>query len=90
VDRLLVDHQRAKVLGEALKHCSVVASVLPVYTNIVVFQILPSLEVPQVILQLKSKGVLCAAFGPQQIRLVTHLDFTDTMLDYTLSVLKAL
>ncbi len=90
VDRLLVDHQRAKVLGEALQRCSVVASVLPVYTNIVVFQILTSLEVPQVILKLKSKGVLCAAFGPKQIRLVTHLDFTDTMLDYTLSVLKAL
>ena len=90
IDRLSVDHQRAKVLGDALKKCSFVASVMAVHTNIVVFQILDSLKVPEVLSVLQSKGILAAAFGPQQIRLVTHLDFTDAMLDYTLVVLNDL
>lgn len=63
---------------------------MAVHTNIVVFQILDSLKVPEVLSVLQSKGILAAAFGPQQIRLVTHLDFTDAMLDYTLAVLNDL
>jgi len=31
-----------------------------------------------------------SAFGPQQIRLVTHLNFTDNMLSEAINILKAI
>jgi threonine aldolase len=39
---------------------------------------------------LKEKGVLAVAFGPQTIRFVTHLDFTEDMLAQLLDILKKL
>jgi threonine aldolase len=38
---------------------------------------------------LKAQGVLAVQFGRQSVRMVTHLDFTDTMLDKTCQVLDA-
>jgi threonine aldolase len=43
-----------------------------------------------IIEKLKQKGILTIAFGPQQIRMVTHLNFTDDMLEKTIHVLKNL
>jgi threonine aldolase len=39
---------------------------------------------------LAEKGIKGAAFGPQTVRLVTHLDFTEAMLDQALEVISAL
>ena len=40
--------------------------------------------------ELKTKNVLAVGFGPQTIRLVTHLDFTDEMLDDLIKTLRTL
>ncbi|WMX12686.1 MULTISPECIES: low specificity L-threonine aldolase [unclassified Aureispira] len=90
IERLKEDHARAKTLGETLEKCSFVKDVLPVYTNIVVFEVREDLSHIDVINKLQNKGVRTVAFGPQQIRLVTHLDFTEHHLDQTLTVLQEL
>lgn len=90
VERLKVDHQRAKALGEALEGLSYVKHVLPVYTNIVVFEVPDDIDYLEIIEKLDAKNVKTAAFGPQQIRLVTHLDFDDTMLEEAIRVIKTL
>ena len=38
--------------------------------------------------KLKEEGILAVAFGPQTIRFVTHLDFTEKMMDKVIEVLK--
>ena len=43
-----------------------------------------------IIEKLNAKNILTVAFGPQQIRLVTHLDFTDDMLTEAIKILKSL
>ena len=90
IERLKEDHARAKTLGETLEKCSFVKDVLPVYTNIVVFEVREDLSHIDVINKLQNKGVRTVAFGPQQIRLVTHLDFTEHHLGQTLTVLQEL
>jgi threonine aldolase len=40
------------------------------------------------VLKLKKEGIVSTGFGKQTIRFVTHLDFTDAMLDKTIRVLK--
>lgn len=85
VERLKNDRQRARDLGEALQQSSFVQKVMPVDTNIVIFSVD---DVQKRIVQLKEKGVLAVPFGGNQIRFVTHLDFTDEMLEQTVQIIK--
>lgn len=88
VERLKEDHTRAKILAKTLENCVYVKEVLPVYTNIVVFEVRPQWTPHSIIEQLEYQGIKAVAFGPQQVRLVTHLDITDAMLEKTTNVLK--
>lgn len=91
VSRLKEDHQRAKALGEALRQKPFVQEVLPVYTNIVIFRLDPArLNGASFEAALKAAGIRVSAFGKDIIRMVTHLDFTDTMLERSLDLLKKL
>jgi threonine aldolase len=90
VNRLKEDHQRADELGKVLAKCSFVESVTPVATNIVIFKVTDNLKVSEILLKLKEKGLLAAAFGAHEIRLVTHLDFDDDQLAQTVKILKNL
>ncbi len=90
VERLKDDHRRAKDIGVAAENLSYVDSVLPIDTNIVVLNIKDGLDYTKIINQLEQKGLRTIAFGPQQIRMVTHLGFTDDMLTETISILKSI
>ena len=90
VHRLAEDHARAKALEEVLVNCSYVESVLPVQTNIVIFTLVPALSTQIFLQKLKEKNIFAIEFGPQQIRFVTHLDYTDAMAEHTLQTLKNL
>ncbi|MGD1894372.1 MAG: threonine aldolase family protein [Cyclobacteriaceae bacterium] len=89
VKRLSKDHERARVLAETLKKCDYVTSVMPVETNIVIAT-LKDITPSQFLSQLEGKGVKAVAFGKQDVRFVTHLDFTDEQLNRVVDVLKKL
>jgi threonine aldolase len=76
VERLQEDHLHALQLEKALQNCASIDSVLPVQTNIVVAQLKDVAERDTFIEKLKEHGILCMAFGPGMIRMVTHLDFS--------------
>ena len=80
IERLKDDHRRAKVLEAVLLASSGVERVLPVETNIVVFTLKDHASVPTVLAGLADQGVRAIAFGPGQIRMVTHLDVDDAAL----------
>ena len=90
VNRLAEDHQHAKVLADALGKATFVSYVMPVETNIVLFDIAPELKVEQVVKAFKDKGVLCNATSNKTIRFVTHLDISSTMIDQTVSIISKL
>jgi threonine aldolase len=90
VARLSEDHQRAKILGEALQKCNYVTGLLPVDTNIVVFEVDEAVGYQSIIQQLEQANILTAPFGPNQVRLVTHLDFDDVMLEETIRILNCI
>lgn len=90
LDRLAEDHKRAKQLEETLKTCNYVAEVLPVETNIVIFKLNKKYLPNNFLTKLAAENVLASGFGPMQIRFVTHLDFTDEMLEKTIQVLQGL
>ncbi|MBV2248017.1 MAG: aminotransferase class I/II-fold pyridoxal phosphate-dependent enzyme [Lentimicrobium sp.] len=88
LERLNEDHRKAKVLAAFLSELNWVDEVLPVDTNILIFKTRPGLAAADVVKKLASAGLLCMDFDKQSIRMVTHLDFTDEMLEETLRILR--
>jgi threonine aldolase len=73
--RLHEDHANARLLAEALSRIEGVAiDAESVETNIVIFRLAGSLRAAELVERLKARGILASAFGPDAIRLVTHLD----------------
>ena len=75
-DRLEEDHRRAAAIGERLEANGAVASVASVETNIVIASLPEGRAAGEMVEHFASHGVLCSAFGPDKVRLVTHLDMT--------------
>ncbi|CAA9221741.1 MAG: Low-specificity L-threonine aldolase [uncultured Adhaeribacter sp.] len=90
IARLAEDHQKAKILAETLLTCPYVESLAPVDTNIVIFKLINGLTEEQFLQKLAAQNILALDFGPQTIRLVTHLDLSEAMLDHTVKVLRTL
>jgi threonine aldolase len=88
IERLKEDHQRARILGDTLKKLPYVEELFPVDTNIVVFRLNKAFPLNDYLATLAAKKVKAIAFGEQMVRFVTHLEFTDQMLEQTLRVMK--
>lgn len=80
VERLAEDHRRAKKIGEILKKQCWVSEVFPVQTNIVIAR-LKNTTPAEMLVKLAEKDIRAVKFGKDQIRFVTHLDFTDEHLE---------
>jgi len=89
VERLAEDHRRARRLGELLAGLPYVKEVLPVETNIVIFELAAEFKAERFVAEMAGRGLRCILFGHQQVRLVTHLDLDDAMMDRAEELLKA-
>ena len=90
VERLKEDNERAKQIGAVLEAMPYVSEVRPVQPNILIFDVNPPYTAASFLEKLAEKGIKASAFGPQTVRFVTHLDFTEEMLDRVVEVLKEL
>ena len=87
VARLHEDHERAIKIADALQNCKWVKRVLPVETNIVIFEVADSTKTAEAF---AAKNIKVQPFSTTLVRMVTHLDFTEEMLQTVLSELKNL
>ncbi len=85
VSRLADDHRKARMLAQTLESCPWVKQVLPAETNIVIFEVEGAAKTAT---QLAEMGIRTSPFSPTLVRMVTHLDITDEMLEFTLQKLK--
>lgn len=90
VERLKIDHDRAKAIGKVLESQDYVANVRPVKSNIVIFDVHPPFTADSFLAALAKENIKAAPFGPQTVRFVSHLDFTEKMLERTLEVLTTI
>ncbi len=86
VERLKIDHAHARILGEELSRLSWVSNVIPVETNIVLFDTVEPAVV--VLAKLAEKGIRASETDKNRIRFVTHLDVHAEQVEYTIGVLK--
>lgn len=87
VDRLAEDHKRAREIGKVLKEQNYVGEVEPVETNIVIFYLKnPSAE-GNFMKQLQQENIRISNMGQGKLRIVTHLDYTESMHEQFLNML---
>jgi threonine aldolase len=84
IKRLAHDHTRAQQLAGVLQNQPWVKSVLPVETNIVIFEVADSNKVA---VAFEKHQIKVQPFSPTLVRMVTHLDFTEEMLQKVIEVL---
>ena len=90
INRLEIDHRRAKELGSLLEKMPWVANVEPVETNILIFGLQPSVDEKLFMEKLKQKGILISSMGHGKLRIVTHLDYKEVMHEYVMEVFAKL
>lgn len=88
IERLAEDHRRAKIIENELADLSYVKKVEPVETNIIIFYVTDDLNADDFIMKMADRDILLTPMGDGKIRIVTHLDFNDTMLDRLIDELK--
>ncbi len=90
IDRLSIDHQNARRLSEAISQSSLSGSALSTPTNIIMFDF----ETPEALSiameQLSANDILTGSMGPTRLRLVTHKDVSDEMMERAVDAISSL
>ena len=90
INRLSEDHLHAKQLVDVLLTKDFVGEILPVETNIVIFEVKGRFSAQVLAATFKEKNISVIAISPTQIRMVVHLDITPDNIQQTIEVIKAL
>jgi threonine aldolase len=90
VARLAEDHQHAQMIAAALAGKDFVGAILPVETNIIIFQVTGAYTAPLLAAKLKEQGVFVIAISPTQIRIVVHLDISPNDVRRTIETIQLL
>jgi len=90
VDRLAEDHANADRIRQALEKKGFVKGILPVETNIIIFEVEEPYCARTISAQLKDAGILAIAISGSQLRFVTHLDISPEMVDRVIKVIESL
>jgi threonine aldolase len=81
IPRLKTDHKNAKTLWELLKQSKKVKTIMPVETNIIIFLTEKMFPAADIAAKLSENGILVNVVDRHTIRMVTHLNITDEMID---------
>jgi len=91
IQRLEEDHDHARQIAAALAKKDCVGKIMPVETNIIIFEITGSSYTPKTFVEkLAAYDILCLPISATQVRMVTHLDLTKEMLKNLTDVIEAL
>jgi threonine aldolase len=90
IQRLEEDHRHAKQIGAAIEKLPFIKMVLPVETNIIIFELDDSITAPALVAKLKEQDILGYAIAPNRVRLVVHLDISESMTAKTIDIFNKL
>ncbi len=90
IDRLAEDHQHAAQIADVITGKQFVKFILPVETNIIIFELDDSITAPALVTRLKEHNILGYAISPNRVRLVLHLDINAEMVKRTIEVFNQL
>ncbi len=88
VDRLALDHQKAKQVEAILLQQNWVENIYPVETNIVIFKISDNYPAEQFILYLQKQGIKAVSMGKNLVRFVFHLNQDEMQINKLCQILQ--
>jgi threonine aldolase len=88
VHRLKDDHKNAKNIAEELLQKDFVGKMMPVETNIIIFEVLGEGAATSFCEHMKQYDILCLPISKTQVRMVTHLDITTEMVEKLIQTIK--
>lgn len=89
LDRLAEDHQKAIDIGATLENLPYISRVEPIETNIIIFELNTSLIRQEAFISyLADHNIHLIGMGQGKLRMVTHLDYVESMHQRVLEVLK--
>ena len=88
VHRLATDHHHAKYIAEELLKKDFVGKMMPVETNIIIFEILSEGGPKAFCERMKSNNILCLPISEKQVRIVMHLDVHADMVRHIAAVIQ--
>lgn len=90
IERLEEDHIHAKQIAAAIGIHPIVKLILPVETNIIIFELKDGMTAPEVVDKLKEQNILGYAISSNRVRLVLHLDISKEMVAKTIETFQQL
>lgn len=88
ISRLADDHTHAKKIAAVIEKRQDVKMILPVETNIIIFEMKDGYKAGDLVAKLKEQDILAFAISPVRVRLVVHLDITAEMTDETIKAFE--
>ena len=86
--RLADDHNRARLIATALEKKDFTRYFMPVETNILIFGVHDKYSPKSFTAFLKEHGILAMPISQTQVRMVLHLDITQSMVEKTIDVIN--
>lgn len=90
VARLAEDHRHAQQIAAALKEKDFTGEILPVETNIIIFEVKGRYSAQALAAKMKEEGIFVIAISPKQVRIVVHLDIHPADVQRTIQVINSL
>ena len=90
IDRLEQDHHHAIQIAEALSRKDFIGKIMPVETNILIFELSGRFSAKSFETELAKFNIRTIAISPTQVRMVTHLDITTEMVKNLVAVIDSL
>ncbi len=90
IQRLDQDHLHARQIGDALLKKDFISNLMPVETNILVFEVDGKYTPVSFRDHLAEHDILVIAISPTQVRMVTHLDISPAMVENITSAIDAM
>jgi threonine aldolase len=90
IERLAEDHAHARQIADAIAGKNFINKVLPVETNIIIFELKDGMTAPELVAKLKEHNIIGYAISPNRVRLVLHLDITKEMTETTIKAFNQL
>jgi threonine aldolase len=90
INRLKEDHDHAKLIATALAKKDFVGNMMPVETNILIFELIGRFTAKAFEIELAKYSIKAIAISSTQVRMVTHLDITTAMVQNLVEVIETL
>jgi threonine aldolase len=90
IDRLAADHLFTKMIAEALLQKEFVGKMMPVETNIIIFEVKDEYTPESFCETMKANNIYCLPISKTQVRFVLHLDVYENMVQHVIETINKL